>query len=119
MEPLNPVEMETQIRKAANQCAEIIDPVSQAYDRWQSEKLALELELAKAFKEATGSVELRKNIATIVTYDQAMKTKDAEVVYRRLSDFQRSYRDKLSALQTLSKSVLASYNIGGGGAGIG
>ena len=110
MEPLNPVEMEQEIRRATNLVAKSIPEVSKAYNAWQQAELAYKLAYAKAYTSATGSIEERKQVATLVTEEQSRHLVEAEVVYKRLLDYQRSYRDKLSALQTLSKSVVAAYN---------
>ena len=47
--------------------------------------------------------------------DAADALRVAEVKYKYLLDHQRAYRDKLSAAQTLQKSVLEAYR----GAGVG
>ena len=109
-QPLNPVEMEQQILEATNAVARSVRPVSEAYNAWQQAELAHKLAYAKAYAAAQGSIEERKQIATLTTEEQAQKLVESEVVYKRLLDYQRSYRDKLSALQSLSKSVVAAYN---------
>lgn len=108
--PLNPVEMEQQILEATNIVAKSVRPVSDAYNTWQQSELAHKLAYAKAYTSAQGSIEERKQIAALATEAEAQKLIEAEVVYKRLLDYQRSYRDKLSALQSLSKSVVAAYN---------
>ena len=108
--PLNPVEMEQQILEATNIVAKSVRPVSDAYNDWQQAELAHKLAYAKAYTSAQGSIEERKQVAALATEDEAQKLIEAEVVYKRLLDYQRSYRDKLSALQSLSKSVVAAYN---------
>lgn len=108
--PLNPVEMEQQILEATNIVAKSVRPVSDAYNDWQQSELAHKLAYAKAYTAAHGSIEERKQIAALATEAEAQKLIEAEVVYKRLLDYQRSYRDKLSALQSLSKSVVAAYN---------
>lgn len=109
-QPLNPVQMEQQILEATNLVSRSILAVSDAYDQWQQAELEYKLAYAKAYKEAAGSIEERKQTAILMTEDEAQDLKDYEVIYKRILDYQRAYRDKLSALQSLSKSVVAAYN---------
>lgn len=111
--PLNPALIEQEMRAALNEIGKSIRPVSDAYDRWRTCELAFKREYAMAYREATGSIEDRKQTATEQTMPAAEEAKDAEVVYKRMLDFQRAYRDKLSAYQTLAKSVNAAYGAAG------
>lgn len=113
MQPLNPVEVEQEITGACNAVSKTIEPTSKAYDAYRQAELDYKLQYALAFKAARGTVEERRQQAMIDTHELAVKLKDAEVVYKRMCDYQKAYRDKLSAFQTLSKSVLVAYNVGG------
>lgn len=113
METLNPVEVERQIIQTSNEVAKSIVPVSKAYDTFKQAELDFKLAYALAFKTARGSIEERKQEAIIQTANEAQAVKDAEVIFKRLSDYQKAYRDKLSAFQTLNKSVMAMYNAAG------
>ena len=113
MEPLNPVSLEQEIAKALNSVSESIPKVSRAYDNHKTTELQFKRDYALAFQKAAGSVEDRKQQAVVETYDSALKAQIAEVEYKRLLDYQRAYRDKLSAFQTLAKSVVAAYNVAG------
>ena len=112
-EPINPVMLESEIRKSDESIAKSIVPVSKAYDAWKSAELQLDKAYALAYRDADGSVEDRKQAAFLATIDLAWAAKDADVVYRRMRDYQRAYRDRLSAFQSLSKSVVAAYNVAG------
>lgn len=107
--PLNPVSLEREIVNCTNEISRSIMAVSDAYDRWKTAELAFKREYAMAYREATGSIEDRKQAAVAETMPAAEEAKDAEVIYKRLSDLQRAYRDKLSAFQSLGKSVNAAY----------
>lgn len=111
--PLNPVSLEQQMVEALNSISQSIRPVSKAYDDWQTSELAFKREYAMAFREAEGSIEQRKQEAIEKTMPAAEEAKDAEVIYKRMLDLQRAYRDKLSAYQTLAKSVNAAYGAAG------
>jgi len=113
MEPLNPVEVEQEIIQATNAVAKMIDPVSKAYDDFRSLELEFKRDYAVAFKSARGSVEERRQQAVIDTHEIALRLKDSEVIYKRMCDYQKAYRDKLSAFQTISKGVYAAYNAAG------
>ena len=113
--PLNPVSLEQQMVEALNSISKSIKPVSKAYDDWQTSELAFKREYAMAFRQAEGSIEQRKQEAIEKTMPAAEEAKDTEVIYKRMLDFQRAARDKLSAFQTLAKSVVAAYNSAGTG----
>ncbi len=113
--PLNPVQIEAELINASNSVAKSIQPVSDAYNEWQQAKLNFKREYAIAYLDATGSVEDRKQIATRDTLPAAEEEAIAEAKYRRLADFQRSYRDKTSVYQTLAKSVNTAYQVAGTG----
>lgn len=113
MEPLNPVSLEQEITKALNSVSESIRKVSDAYDTHKTTELEFKRAYAIAYRNADGSVEDRKQQAVADTFEVAEAAKDAEVVYKYMLDHQRAYRDKLSAFQTLAKSVVAAYNVAG------
>lgn len=113
MEPLNPVSLEWEITHALNSVSESIPKVSRAYDKHKTTELQFKRDYALAFQKASGSVEDRKQQAVVDTFDSATAMQVAEIEYKRLLDYQRAYRDKLSAFQTLAKSVVAAYNVAG------
>lgn len=108
-EPLNPVLIERETVGSLNSISESIRPVSDAYDEFKTAELEYKKAYALAFDAATGSVEDRKQKATLASMDEAFALKDADVLHKRMTDYQRMYRDKLSAFQSLSKSVNAAY----------
>lgn len=112
---LSPVQIEQEMVKALSSITKSVGPVSKAYDAWKQAELAYKKAYAVAFAGAEGSVEDRKQQATLDTYDAATDMHTAEAQYRYMVDLQKTYRDKLSAFQTLAKSVLAAY----GAAGVG
>jgi len=107
--PLNPVTLEQETLETLNLISRSIKPVSNAYDTFRTAELAFKHEYAMAYRHAQGSIEDRKQQAVEETKPAAEEMKDAEVIYKRLLDYQRAYRDKLSALQTLARSVNAAY----------
>lgn len=114
-QPLNPVQIEKEMVESLNSISKSIKAVSQAYDVWKTAELAFKREYAVAYRNAQGSIEDRKQAATEETMPAAEELKDAEVAYKYMLDHQRAYRDKLSAFQTLAKSVVAAYNAAGTG----
>ena len=114
-EPLNPVQAESLIRATWNSISRSIRPVSDAYDEYRTAELTFKAAYARSYGAAEGSIEDRKQTAVTETMDAADALRVAEVKYKYLLDHQRAYRDKLSAAQTLQKSVLEAYR----GAGIG
>lgn len=111
--PLNPVQIEQQISEAVTQISRSIRPVSEAYNTWQKAELEFKKVFAEYFVSESGSVEDRKQKAVLNSYDAATAARVAEAKYKRLLDFQRSFRDQLSALQSVQKSVNAAYQAAG------
>ena len=115
MELLNPVDLERQIVETVNSISNSIRKVSDAYDAWKTAELAFKADYAMAYMGAEGSIEDRKQMATLQTGESADELRIAEVKYKRLLDYQKAYRDKLSAFQTLQKSVSDAYRMAGRG----
>lgn len=111
--PLNPVQIESEIRKATTNIAQCIEPASEAYSEWQLAELEFKKVFAEYFVSESGSVEDRKQKAVLKSYDAATAARVAEAKYKRIVDYQRSFRDKLSALQSVQKSVNAAYQMAG------
>lgn len=114
-DPLSPMTIEQEMTTSLNSISQSIKPVSDAYDVWKTAELAFKREYAVAYRNAEGSVEDRKQKATEDTMPAADELKDAEVKYKYMLDHQRAYRDRLSAFQTLAKSVNAAYGAAGTG----
>ena len=112
---LTPVQIEQELSAAVTQIAQSVKPVSAAYNQWQKAELDFKAEYAREFLAAEGPIEERKQLAVAKTYDTALAARVAEGEYKRLLDYQKSYRDKLSALQSVQKSVAASYGAAGHG----
>ncbi|MBY0795023.1 hypothetical protein [Corynebacterium parakroppenstedtii] len=111
--PLNPVQIEQQISEAVTQISRSIRPVSEAYNTWQKAELDFKAAFARVFLDADGPMEERKQRAVAGTVDEALAARVAEGEYKRLLDFQRSFRDQLSVLQSVQKSVNAAYQAAG------
>ena len=90
-----------------------IEPASEAYSQWQLAELEFKKVFAEYFVSESGSVEDRKQKAVLKSYDAATAARVAEAKYKRIVDYQRSFRDKLSALQSVQKSVNAAYQAAG------
>lgn len=116
-QPLNPVQLENEILATTNSVVGSIPKVSEAYNTWQQAVLEQKKAFAKTYLTSKGSVEERKQQATLHTMDTATAEIVAEVTYRRLLDYQKAYREKLSAYQSLTKSVVAAYQSQGSGYG--
>lgn len=112
---LNPVEIGNKLLEASNSAGKSVVPVSEAYDAYKTAELDFKKQYAIKFREAKGSVEDRKQLAIEETHELAEILKDAEVIYKRMLDYQRSYRDKTSVFQTLLKSVDVAYQAAGVG----
>ena len=104
-EPLNPVEVETQIRSLANRLAAGIPIVAKALGEYKTALRTYELEEAKAYMRHPGPAHEKKFAA--VDFREA--SDDAEVIWRHADRTARAVESELSAFQSLYKGIVSMY----------
>lgn len=118
-EVLNPVEVEAAIRDAVAEVAKGVAEFSRVHREWLDADRAFDLAWATAYLRATGPVEERKQTAVIATIEARAALDVADVAFKYVDKRLRAAESKLSAYQTLSKSVMAMYGAAGRGGGYG
>jgi len=108
-EPLNPVEVETQIRSLANRLAAGIPIVAKALGEYKTALRTYELEEAKAYMRHSGPAHEKKFAAVIAAVGFREASDDAEVIWRHADRTARAVESELSAFQSLYKGVVSMY----------
>lgn len=117
MEPLNPVEVETRIRELAGRIAKGVRIVSDRQREYDTAERAFRRAFAVAFTGGEGSVEDRKQAATLATMGECEARDVAKASLDYAKDLNRALRDELSSYQTISAMVRAMYSVAGRGEG--
>lgn len=108
-EPLNPVEVESQIRTLANRLSNGIPVVAKALGEYKTALRTYEVEEAKAYMRHTGPAHEKKYAAIIAAEDFRKASDDAEVIWRHADRTARSVESELSAFQSLYKGIVSMY----------
>lgn len=112
---LNPVEIEQGIVAAADEVAHGVKIVSDALERYREAEHLFDIAWASEYMRATGPVEERKQTCVLKTVEQRKAMDIAEVAYKYADRRCRAAENRMSAYQTLSKSVTAMYKTAGTG----
>lgn len=107
--PLNPVDIENEIEKLRNRIANGVSIVTRAEDNAKTKRREFDKAYAIAITTAEGTQQDRKYLAVLATIDQRQASDDAETAFHHAERTAWSLKDELSALQTISKSVIAMY----------
>lgn len=118
-EVLNPVLVEEAIRDAVAEVAKGVTEFSRTFEAFRTAERAFDLAWAQEYMRVTGPVEERKQACVIRTAEQKAALDVAEVAFKYVDKRLRAAEAKLSAYQTLSKSVMAMYGAAGRGGGYG
>lgn len=94
----------------------------QAFERWSLEQAsaarsAYDRKYALAFTQASGPMELRRNMAEVECADLADERDRTDMVYRAAKAAMHNLRSTLSGYQSVLKSVQATYQTGGSNGG--
>jgi hypothetical protein len=108
-EPLNPVEVEGQIRTLANRLSKGIPVVAGALAEYKTALRTYEVEEAKAYMRHTGPAHEKKYAAVIAAEDFRKAADDAEVVFKHADRTARAVESELSAFQSLYKGIVSMY----------
>lgn len=114
-EPVNPVEVERRIFDTLNRIAEGINLRSDLYADFLKADADYDRAHALAYVNATGPAHMRGFLAEVQTADERFTRDAADAAYRHAERRAKALEAELSALQSVLKSILASY----GAAGVG
>lgn len=112
---INPVTVEQQVMEVLNRISNGIRIRSEAYQAWLDADRAFDQAFAKAYVSSLGPAHQLKYAAELATSQERMARDVADVVYRDAERRGKALEAELSALQSILKSILATY----GAAGVG
>lgn len=115
IQPLNPVEVEENLRRLSNEIARSVKIVSRTYAEFLEADRAYDRAYAAAYLKASGSVEEKKQKARYATLVEREARDVADVAYRYANDRATALREELRATQSVGASVRAMYGIAGRG----
>jgi hypothetical protein len=112
---LNPVEVEAAIVAAADEVTEGVDVVSQRLAVYREAERLFDLKFAMAFMEHKGPQTEKRYAAEIAATEERREAEVAEVAYRYAERRCKAAEARLSAYQSVNKSVTAAYKTAGVG----
>lgn len=116
-EVMNPVSIETSIRKCANRIAAGVKVCSDAYKAFLAADHRYDLAYARAYMAAEGPAHERKYAAEVKTEKERADRDTADVAYRYADRQARAIESELRALQSVGASVRQAYAVAGRGEG--
>lgn len=116
-EPLNPVQIEQNIRQVSNRIAEGVKVCSARYKDFLDADREYDLAFARAYMAHEGPAHEKKYTAEIETIDLRRARDDADGLYRHADRKARSLNEELRAWQSVGASVRMMYATAGVGNG--
>lgn len=111
--PLNPVEVETAIRRLAAESAKAVRVVTGALDRFREAERVYDREYAGAYLAHAGPAHEKKYAAELATTDLRRDRDVAEVAWRYSERTAASLERQLSAYQSINRSVSQMFSAAG------
>lgn len=111
--PVNPVEVEANIRKQANLVAEGVRIVSERLGIFREAERKYDLQFAIEYGAYEGPAHMRKYAAEIATTELRKDRDTAEVAWRHAERTARAAETQLSAWQSIGKSVTQMFGAAG------
>lgn len=112
---LNPVQVEAAIVAAAAEVSEGVAIVSQRLEAYRTAERNFDAAWAACYMQAHGPVEERKQSCVLATIAQREALDVAEVSYKYADRRCKAAESRLSAYQSINKSVRAMYGAAGAG----
>ena len=115
MEPLNPVEIEAQLRKLTTRISKGIGVYAKAYGAFLDADRAFAAAYARAYLEAEGPVKDREMRAKADTLTEREARDVQELAYKHADKLLKALELELRTLQSIGASVRAAYQVAGRG----
>jgi hypothetical protein len=112
---LNPVDVEQAIVQASNEVSRGVDEYSRVLTIYQDAERVFDLAWAHSYMNKKGPVEERKQASVIDTIAEREALDIARVSFKYVEKRLRAAEMRLSAYQSLNKSVMAMYASAGTG----
>lgn len=109
MEPLNPVQIERDLRETNQRIYKGVEIVSKRYADYLQAEAEYKNAHARAYLAAEGSIKDKEAQAEIATQDERNARDVAEVAHKRAKDTLRAVESEQSALQTISAGIRQAY----------
>jgi hypothetical protein len=110
---LNPADVESTIWAVSNQIAKGVAVVSSAEQAASKARRVYDLAYAQSYLAASGPAHEKKYRAEIDTAQQRADAEIAEVAFEHAKRQMRALEGRLSAFQTISKSIIAMFGAAG------
>ena len=111
--PVNPAEVEQNIRELANQVAAGVKIVSERLRKFRDAERHYDLRFAVEYGAYEGPAHMRKYAAEIATSEERKARDDAEVEWKHAERTMRAFETQLSAWQSIGKSVTQMFGAAG------
>ena len=109
MEPLNPVQIERDLRTTNEHIYKGVEVVSKAYADYLDAEREYKNAYAMAYLAAEGSIKDKEAKAEVATEEKRDARDVADVAYKRAKDMLRAVIAKQSALQTMAAGIRQAY----------
>ena len=113
--PLNPVDIEQNIRTLSSRIAKGVGVVDEAYRAFLDSDRLFEAAYARAYLSADGPVEDRKQAARVKTMGEREARDVAEAAFKYADRRAKALELELRALQSIGASVRSMYAVAGRG----
>lgn len=113
MTDYNPVQIETAIRKCANDISRGVGICGESYAAFLEADRAYDAAFARAYLAATGPAHTRKYTAELATQDERGRRDVADTTYRVADRRARALEAELRALQSVGASIRKAYEVAG------
>lgn len=115
--PLNPAEVEQQIRNLSNRIARGVEVYSKRLAEFYEADRDFDRAYSAAYLDAEGSIKDREHHATLATIELREARDVAEVAYKYADRLAKALENQLRAMQSIGASVRAMYGVAGRGEG--
>lgn len=111
--PMTSAEVALQLAKLARELDDAVQAIESADLDSTRKRAAFDLAFSHAFLSAAGSVDARKHIATIDTYDERLAADVADTVVRHLRRKIDAVKTRIEVGRSLGAAVRAEIALGG------
>jgi len=115
MEPLNPVEIESQLRKLTTRISKGIGVYAKAYGAFLEADRNFDAAYAREYLAADGPVKDREMTAKAETMSEREARDIQELAYKHADKLLKALELELRTLQSIGASVRAAYQVAGRG----
>lgn len=116
-EPLNPVQIESQIRELSNRIAKGVSVCSKLHSQFLEADRKFDAEYARKYLAAEGSIKDKEQSARLESMDARAERDESEVAYKYADRTAKALELELRGIQSIGASVRSMYGVAGRGEG--